>query len=142
MQLRISEYPQLRLIAWNRRDDDVIGGDEALALYERNWCYVDRANLTDKEQQLIDRLVVQYGNGVLHVWYHLPSVIAAGGTVALTGFGSFQIKDRAARNGRNPQNGETIKIAESKIPGFKPGKSLKDAVNAYWRKVGIPSGSH
>jgi len=67
MQLHIAEYPQLRLIAWNRKDDDLIEEDEALALYERNWRYVDRAHITDKEQQLIDRLVVQYGNGVLHV---------------------------------------------------------------------------
>lgn len=67
MQLHIAEYPQLRLIAWNRKDDDLIEEDEALALYERNWRYVDRAHITEKEQQLIDRLVTQYGNGVLHV---------------------------------------------------------------------------
>lgn len=67
MQLHIAEYPQLRLIAWNRKDDDLIEEDEALALYERNWRYVDHAHITEKEQQLIDRLVVQYGNGVLHV---------------------------------------------------------------------------
>jgi hypothetical protein len=67
MQLRIAEYPQLRLIAWNRKDDDLIQEDEALALYERNWRYVDRTHITEKEQRLINRLVVQYGNGVLHV---------------------------------------------------------------------------
>jgi hypothetical protein len=67
MQLHIAEYPQLRLIAWNRKDDDLIEEEEALALYERNWRYVDCANLTDHEQQLIDRLVAQYGNGILHV---------------------------------------------------------------------------
>ena len=67
MQLRIAEYPQLRLLAWNRNDDDLIEEAEALALYERNWRYVDRAHITEKEQQLIDRLVAQYGNGVLLV---------------------------------------------------------------------------
>jgi hypothetical protein len=67
MQLHLAEYPQLRLIAWNRKDDDLIEEDEALALYERNWRYVDHAHITEKEQQLIDRLVAQYGNGVLHV---------------------------------------------------------------------------
>jgi hypothetical protein len=67
VQVHITEYPQLRLIAWNRRDDDLIEEDEALALYERNWRYVDRSQLTDKEQQLIDRLVIQYGNGVFNV---------------------------------------------------------------------------
>lgn len=67
MQLYIAEYPQLRLIAWNRQDDDLIEEDEALALYERNWRYVDQTQLSLKEQQLIDRLVKQYGNGVFHV---------------------------------------------------------------------------
>jgi len=67
MQLPIADYPQLRLIAWNRKDDDFIEEDEALALYERNWRYVDHAHMTEKEQELIDRLVAQYGNGVLHV---------------------------------------------------------------------------
>ncbi|MCU8019886.1 HU family DNA-binding protein [Shewanella sp. SM72] len=55
--------------------------------------------------------------------------LKAGGTVALTGFGTFQIKERAARTGRNPQTGENIQIAAAKIPGFKAGKGLKDSVN-------------
>ncbi|CBL45239.1 Histone-like bacterial dna-binding protein [gamma proteobacterium HdN1] len=49
--------------------------------------------------------------------------------VALVGFGTFSVKDRAARSGRNPQTGETIDIPAAKIPSFKPGKALKDAVN-------------
>ncbi len=49
--------------------------------------------------------------------------------VALVGFGTFVVKDRAARSGRNPQTGETIQIAAAKIPSFKAGKALKDAVN-------------
>lgn len=67
MQLRISEYPQLSLIAWNRLNDDFIEEDEALALYERNWRYVDEANLELKERDLIGRLVKQHGCGILHV---------------------------------------------------------------------------
>ena len=67
MQLPITEYPQLKLIAWNRQDGDLIEEDEALALYERNWHYVDQAHLTDKEQQLINRLVKEFGNGIFHV---------------------------------------------------------------------------
>ena len=51
-----------------------------------------------------------------------------GGTVSLIGFGTFSIKERAARTGRNPQTGATIEIAASKTPGFKAGKALKDAV--------------
>ena len=49
--------------------------------------------------------------------------------VVLVGFGTFAVKERAARTGRNPQTGKPIKIAAAKIPGFKAGKALKDAVN-------------
>ncbi len=50
--------------------------------------------------------------------------------VQLVGFGTFEVSERAAREGRNPQTGETMKIAASKAPKFKAGKALKDAVNA------------
>jgi DNA-binding protein HU-beta len=49
--------------------------------------------------------------------------------VALVGFGTFSVRERAARTGRNPQTGAEIAIAEARIPVFKPGKSLKDALN-------------
>lgn len=49
--------------------------------------------------------------------------------VTLVGFGTFVVRSRAARSGRNPQTGATIQIAASKVPAFKPGKALKDAVN-------------
>ncbi len=52
-----------------------------------------------------------------------------GEDVALTGFGTFSVGERAARSGRNPKTGETITIAASKSPKFKAGKSLKDRVN-------------
>jgi len=51
-----------------------------------------------------------------------------GDTVSVIGFGTFSVKKRAARTGRNPQTGETIEIAASKVPTFKAGKALKDAV--------------
>lgn len=50
--------------------------------------------------------------------------------VQLVGFGTFEVKDRAARKGRNPKTGEEITIPASKNPSFKAGKALKDAVNA------------
>ena len=50
-------------------------------------------------------------------------------TVSLVGFGTFSVKHRAAREGRNPRSGETIQIAASNAPSFKAGKALKDAVN-------------
>ena len=49
--------------------------------------------------------------------------------VVIVGFGSFSVRKREARSGRNPRTGETIEIAASNLPGFKPGKALKDAVN-------------
>lgn len=52
-----------------------------------------------------------------------------GGSVNLTGFGSFEVRKRAAREGRNPQTGATIKIKASKVPAFRAGKGLKDIVN-------------
>ena len=51
-------------------------------------------------------------------------------TVSLVGFGTFSVKHRAAREGRNPRSGETIQIKASNAPGFKAGKALKDAVNS------------
>ncbi|MAI15925.1 MAG: DNA-binding protein HU [Gammaproteobacteria bacterium] len=50
-------------------------------------------------------------------------------SVALVGFGTFLVRERAARTGRNPKTGETIQIAAAKVPAFKPGKALKDALN-------------
>ena len=53
-----------------------------------------------------------------------------GGKVQLVGFGTFEVSERAAREGRNPQTGATMKIKASKAPKFKAGKALKDSVNA------------
>ena len=55
--------------------------------------------------------------------------LAKGESVALTGFGTFSVAQRAARTGRNPRNGKEIKIAAKTIAKFKPGKGLTDAVN-------------
>jgi DNA-binding protein HU-beta len=52
-----------------------------------------------------------------------------GDSVSLVGFGTFTVKDRAARTGRNPQTGEPIQISAARVPSFKAGKALKDAVN-------------
>ena len=55
--------------------------------------------------------------------------LSGGGSVSLVGFGTFTVKARAARMGRNPRTGEPIQIKASNVPGFKAGKALKDAVN-------------
>jgi DNA-binding protein HU-beta len=59
----------------------------------------------------------------------VTTALKDGDQVALVGFGTFSVRERAARSGRNPQTGETIQIAAAKVPSFKAGKALKDAVN-------------
>jgi DNA-binding protein HU-beta len=59
----------------------------------------------------------------------VTDALKAGDTVALSGFGSFVAKTRAARTGRNPRTGEALSIPASRAPAFKAGKALKDALN-------------
>jgi DNA-binding protein HU-beta len=59
----------------------------------------------------------------------ITEALKNGDQVSLIGFGSFMIKERGARTGRNPRTGESIEIKASKTPSFKAGKALKDAVN-------------
>ena len=59
----------------------------------------------------------------------ITEALKADDKVSLLGFGTFEVRTRAARTGRNPATGETIQIAESQVPAFKPGKALKDAVD-------------
>ncbi|MEE4639206.1 MAG: HU family DNA-binding protein [Wenzhouxiangella sp.] len=58
----------------------------------------------------------------------IAKALKSGDTVSLVGFGTFSVKERAARTGRNPATGETIKIKASKTPSFKAGKGFKDAI--------------
>ncbi len=59
----------------------------------------------------------------------IKDALSDGDTVTLIGFGTFSVRDRAARVGRNPRTGERLDIKATKVPVFKPGKSMKDAVN-------------
>ncbi|MEO7031389.1 MAG: HU family DNA-binding protein [Herbaspirillum sp.] len=59
----------------------------------------------------------------------IKTTLKKNGSVTLVGFGTFTVGKRAARIGRNPRTGESIKIKAAKVPKFKPGKALKDAVN-------------
>lgn len=64
------------------------------------------------------------------VFKALTDALAEGDVVAIAGFGTFTVKKRDARKGRNPRTGEEITIAASRSPSFRPGKALKDAVNS------------
>ncbi|HWS12211.1 MAG TPA: HU family DNA-binding protein [Rhodocyclaceae bacterium] len=59
----------------------------------------------------------------------IKTSLKKGGSVTLVGFGTFSVSKRAARSGRNPRTGASIKIKAAKVPKFRPGKALKDAVN-------------
>ncbi len=65
--VRLGDYAQLRLIAWNQKQDDRVSEEEALALYERNWDHVDVEKMLPLENALLQRLIKIHGNGVLHV---------------------------------------------------------------------------
>ncbi|EOV8808798.1 MULTISPECIES: HU family DNA-binding protein [Acinetobacter calcoaceticus/baumannii complex] len=58
----------------------------------------------------------------------ITAALAEGGNVSWIGFGTFTVKERAARTGRNPKTGEEIQIAAAKVPSFKAGKALKEAI--------------
>jgi DNA-binding protein HU-beta len=62
------------------------------------------------------------------VFDSIAAALRSGDTVALAGFGSFLVQERAARTGRNPRTGAMLDIAASKVPKFKPGKALRDAI--------------
>ncbi|MDD2443658.1 MAG: HU family DNA-binding protein [Desulfotomaculaceae bacterium] len=78
----------------------------------------ERAELTKKDSE-------KAVNAVLET---IGSALQRGDKVQLVGFGTFEIRERAARKGRNPQTGEEINIAAARVPVFKAGKSLKEAV--------------
>ena len=80
----------------------------------------DQTGLTKKDVEAVLKSFTDVVSGELK----------KGGKVQLVGFGTFEVSERAAREGRNPQSGEPMKIAASKAPKFKAGKALKDMVNA------------
>ena len=69
------------------------------------------------------------GRGLDALVKTIETTLKAGDAITLVGFGTFDVKDRAERTGRNPQNGQEITIPAARIPSFKPGKALKEAVN-------------
>jgi len=90
---------------------------------------VNKSDLIDAMAASSDLSKAAAGRALDAMTDAITKALQDGDQVALVGFGTFSVKDRAARTGRNPQTGEPIQIAAAKIPGFKAGKSLKDAVN-------------
>ncbi|WP_333713067.1 hypothetical protein [Yoonia sp.] len=64
MRIQVNKYPQLRTLCWNRPDDAVVDGPEALGLYENNWRLIDPEGFDPQEAKLLAGLVARFGNGV------------------------------------------------------------------------------
>jgi len=89
---------------------------------------VNKSELIDAIAESADISKASAGRALDAVVNSITDALKQGDQVTLIGFGTFAVKERAARTGRNPQTGAEIKIAASKVPGFKAGKALKDAV--------------
>ncbi len=90
---------------------------------------MNKSELTDSVASSADLSKASASRAVDAVIDAITSALKSGDQVSIVGFGTFLVRERGARSGRNPRTGETIKISASKAPGFKPGKALKDAVN-------------
>ena len=90
---------------------------------------MNKTELIDAVAEAADLTKAESSRAVDAVVAAVTNALKDGDAVTLVGFATFQVRDRAARTGRNPKTGDTIKIAASKNPSFKAGKALKDAVN-------------
>jgi len=90
---------------------------------------VNKQELIETVAENVDLSKAAAGRAVDSVLDAITKALSNGDQVTLVGFGTFLVRDRAARTGRNPKTGEPIQIAAAKNPAFKAGKALKDAVN-------------
>lgn len=90
---------------------------------------VNKTQLIDKIAANADITKAAAGRVVDAMVASITESLQKGDDVALVGFGTFTVRDRAARTGRNPQTGKEIQITAAKVPAFRAGKGLKDAVN-------------
>ncbi len=90
---------------------------------------MNKAELIDAVAASTDSSKADAGRAVDAIIAAVTKALKKGDQVALVGFGTFLVRKRAARSGRNPQTGATIKIKAAKVPAFKAGKALKGAVN-------------
>jgi len=90
---------------------------------------MNKTELVDAVAETADLSKADAGRAVDAVISSITKALKSGDSVTVVGFGTFQVRERAARSGRNPKTGDTIQINASKNPAFKAGKALKDAVN-------------
>ena len=89
---------------------------------------MNKAELVEKVAEAADISKSAAARAVDGMLDAITESLKASEQVSLVGFGTFSVKERAAREGRNPQTGATIQIAAARVPGFKAGKALKDAL--------------
>ena len=90
---------------------------------------MNKTDLIDAVAECADLSKADSARAVDAVIASITKALKSGDSVTVVGFGTFQVRERAARTGRNPKTGDAIKIEASKNPAFKAGKALKDAVN-------------
>jgi len=90
---------------------------------------VNKSQLIEKIAEGADISKASAGRALDSFIESVTDALKEGDSVALVGFGTFTVRERAARTGRNPQTGASIEIAAAKVPAFKAGKALKDACN-------------
>ena len=90
---------------------------------------MNKSELIDAVAASADISKAAAGRAIDGVVEAISGALASGDQVSLIGFGTFLVRERAARTGRNPRTGESIEIKAAKTPSFKAGKALKDAVN-------------
>jgi DNA-binding protein HU-beta len=136
--VRRSNYAEgsIRALAWSR-----VRGAVRRLLHETGRSDFDKKfssneGLFVNKTELIEHIASQADISKAAATRALDAMVGAvkttlkkGGSVSLVGFGTFAVSKRAARSGRNPRTGATIKIKAAKVPKFRPGKALKDAVN-------------
>nr|WP_308430935.1 HU family DNA-binding protein [Amphritea balenae] len=118
------------LCAWYKLSDYLAGhGPQNIKNDSYKGNNVNKSELIDAIAASADIPKAAAGRALDATLESVSGALQKGDSVALVGFGTFGVKERAARTGRNPQTGQPIQIAAATLPTFKPGKALKDAVN-------------
>jgi len=105
------------------------GGNSSLAPTKTRGIQVNKTELIDQIADAADISKAAAGRALDGAIAAVKTALKKGGQVTLVGFGTFYVGKRAARSGRNPRTGATIKIKAAKVPKFRAGKALKDALN-------------
>ena len=109
---------------------DIQGSGEYRKRFEiKKGVNVNKGELIDKIAASADISKADAGRALDATLSAISGSLQNAESVSLVGFGTFLVRERAARDGRNPATGAAIKIAAAKVPAFKPGKALKDALN-------------